>query len=286
METSNQYDVIIYPANLSGVVASIFLKKNFKRILLLNRYGFFGGSITESLNLLQRKPEEDFDRDKVLNSILKRVKEFNEGILFEDAQYILFNPEVVKYVLQKVCEENEIELLFHITPYRVNLIEDLINITVIGKEGEINFTTSKMFDFSTEFTFAPLIDKTSRIFSKAQVNFISLPVDEKILQNVNRKIRLKDKRWWLSIDLNTQNLFDVEDIATQTSDKIDELLRQNRSRIQIVPAQSHLMFTLNQRAKFDERISFITDFVNIFEPENEILIAEEIEKRLSDEKNF
>ncbi|MCR4417615.1 MAG: FAD-dependent oxidoreductase [Ignavibacteria bacterium] len=286
METSNQYDVIIYPANLSGVVASIFLKKNFKKVLLLNRYGFFGGSITESLNLLQRKPVEDYDRDKVLNSILKRVKEFNEGILFEDDQYILFNPEVVKYVLQKVCEENEIELLFHITPYQVNFTEDLINIIVIGKEGEINFTTSKMFDFSTEFTFAPLIDKTMRAFSKAQVNFISLPVDEKILQNVNRKIRLKDKRWWLSIDLNTQNLFDVEDIATQTLDKIDELLRQNRSRIQIVPAQSHLIFTLNQKAKVDKRISFITDFVNIFEPENEILIAREIEKRLSDEKNF
>ena len=282
----NRFDTIIYSANLSGVITSIIQKKKGQKVLLLNRYGFFGGSITESLNLLQKKVDLNPDQNQILSGILERICEFKEGFLFEDDDTLVLNPEVLKYVLQKICEENEIDLLFHITPYRIDFDEDLIKITVIGREGEIHFTTSRLVDFSTEFTFAPLIDKTSRRFLHSRVNFISLPVNSEVLKNVSRKIKLKDGRWWLSIDLNCPDIFQVEEEATQTLDQIDELLRQNKSRVQIVPAQSHLIFSFKRTDKFERRISFITDFVNHFEPVYEILISQKIEDQLKNEINI
>ncbi|MGB9663969.1 MAG: FAD-dependent oxidoreductase [Ignavibacteria bacterium] len=282
--TMMKFDTIIYSANISGVVASLILKYKGQKVLLLNRYGFFGGTITESLNLLQKKVE--LDSDTYTHKILNRVAEFNEGILFKDDKYILFNPEIVKYILQKLCEENEIELLFHITPYQIDFSDETIKVTVIGKEGEINLSTSRLIDLSSEFTFAPLIDKTSRKFLNAKVNFISTPVNEAVLVEGARKIKLKDERWWISVDLNPQNIFEVEENANQTLDKIDELLRQNKSRIQIVPAQSHLIFSFQKSNKFDQRISFITDFVEKFESTDEILIAKRIEEHFSNEANI
>ena len=283
---SDKFDTIVYSASLSGVIASIILKNKGQKVLLLNRYGFFGGSITESLNLFQKKVDLNSTQNEILKDTLKRICDFKEGILFENENFILFNPEVLKYVLQKICEENEIDLLFHITPYRIEIINDEINLTVIGKEGEIEFTTSRLMDFSTEFTFAPLIDKNSRRFLKSKINFICLPVDGKVLESVDRKIKLNDERWWLSTNLNTAELLSVEEVATQKLDQIDELLRQNNSRIQIVPAQSHLIFSFTRTEKFDRRISFITDFVKSFQPEDEVLIAQKIETQLSNETNI
>lgn len=279
-----KFDTVIYSASISGVIASIVLKNKGHKVLLLNRYGFFGGTITESLNLLQKKIE--LDQKTYTQKILNRISEFNEGFLFKDHKLILFNPEVVKYVLQKFCEENEIELLFHITPYRIHFTNESIKVTLIGKEGEINLSTSRLIDLSTEFTLAPLIDKKSRNFLNARINFISLPVNEPDLDKISRKIKLKDQRWWISINLDTQNLLEVEDIATQTLDKVDELLRQNKSRIQIVPAQSHLIFSFHKSDKFDKRISFITDFIEKFETDDEILIAKKIEEHFSNEANI
>lgn len=282
----DKFDTIVYSASLSGVIASIILKNVGQKVLLLNRYGFFGGSITESLNLFLKKVDLNSTQNEILKDILKRINDFKEGILFENENYILINPEVLKYVLQKIFEENEIEILFHITPYRIEFLEDAINITLIGKEGEINLSASRLMDFSNEYTLAPLIDKSSRRFLHSRVNFISLPFNYEVLKDVNRKIKLKDERWWLSVDLNSSNLYEVEEVSTQILDKYDELLRQNKSRIQIVPAQSHLIFSFTRTNKFDRRILFITDFIDSYEQEDEILIAQKIEVQLNDKTNI
>ncbi len=282
----NNFDTIIYSANLSGVIASIIQKKKGKKVLLLNRYGFFGGTITECLNLFQKKIDLNLMQCEILREIFSRIYDFKEGILFEDEKHFLINPEVLKYVLQKICEENEIELLFHITPYRIEFLKDTINITLIGKEGEIKFSASRLMDFSNEYTLAPSIDKSSRRFLHSRVNFISSPDNYEVLKDVNRKIKLKDERWWLSVDLNSSNLYEVEEVSTQILDKFDELLRQNKSRIQIVPAQSHLIFSFTRTNKFDRRILLITDFIDSYEPEDEILIAQKIEVQLNDETSI
>lgn len=276
---SLNFDTIIFSANLAGIVTALKFKTEGEKVLLLNRYGFFGGTLTESLNLYQRKILTSESKSDFLNKILKQISLDKDGILFEDDDYFILNPEVVKYKLQKICEEYNVELLFHITPYKVEFKDDEINLLVIGREGEIKLKCKRLFDFSTEFSFAPLIDKSSRIFLKSFVNFITLPVpDESIFDDTYRKIKLNDKRWWISLEHNNLNLTNVEFAAQESLDLFDKKLRDNGSRIQIVPAQSNLIFDFKRTDKFDKRIYFLTDFIHSFNPEDELIIANSIEK--------
>lgn len=276
---SLNFDTIIFSANLAGIVTALKSKTEGEKVLLLNRYGFFGGTLTESLNLYQRKIQASESKSDFLNKILKQISLDKDGILFEDDDYFILNPEVVKYKLQKICEEYNVELLFHITPYKVEFKDDEINLLVIGREGEIKLKCKRLFDFSTEFSFAPLIDKSSRIFLKSFVNFITLPVpDESIFDDTYRKIKLNDKRWWISLEHNNLNLTNVEFAAQESLDLFDKKLRDNGSRIQIVPAQSNLIFDFKRTDKFDKRIYFLTDFIHSFNPEDELIIANSIEK--------
>lgn len=284
--SDSTFDTIIYSANFAGVVAASLLKSMGEKVLILNRYGFFGGTITESLNLYQKKIKWN-DKAKGTAQIVGNIIAKKDGILYEDEDHFILNPEIVKYILQKKCEENNLELLFHIIPYKIDFDEEFINLIVIGKEGEIRLKCKKIFDLSTEFTLAPLVDKSSRNFVKSFVNFISLPLkDEEILGQVFRKIILKDNRLWISIEHENVNLLTVEEIAQKDFDFFDDLLRKNQSRIQVVPAQSNLIFNFFRTEKFDKRISLITDFISSFNPEDEILIAAEIEKGIKDEFNF
>lgn len=280
------FDAIIFGANVSGVVCANFLKNIGQKVLILNRYGFFGGTITESLNLYQRKPSNEF-KTEVVQNLIDRISSDKDGILFENSSHFILNPEVLKYNLQKFCEENEIELLFHIFPFKINFENDWIELIVIGREGEISLKAKYIFDFSTEFTLAPLIDKYSRRFVKSFVNFISLPVkDEKIFDEAYHKIKLKDNRWWISLQHENLSLFDVEEIAQNHFDLFDEKLRQQKSRIQIVPAQSNLIFNFERTEGFKKNIFFIKDFVSSFKHDDEIIISSIIEKALKNEFYF
>lgn len=276
------FDTLIYSANFSGVLAALILKSKKKKVLLLNRYGFFGGTVTESLNLYQKKLSSSFENSILAEKILKRIYSDRDGLLFENDTHLIFNPEVVKYILQKICEENEIELLFHITPTEIKFEEDSIRLKVFGREGEINLGCKQIFDFSTETTFAPLIEKTSRSFLGSFVNFITLPVEnEFILDDAYQKIKLRDNRWWISIKHINVNLLNVEEISQSDFDRYDEQLRANGSRIQIVPAQSNLIFDFKRTDKFDNRIFLQKDFINSFEPDDELLIAGSTENFLN-----
>lgn len=279
ISNSLQFDVVIYSANLAGIIAASVLKSKGKKVLLLNRYGFVGGTLTESLNLYQKKIPSAFNKSDIINQILRRIYSNKDGILFENEDYFVLNPEVIKYILQKFCEEKNIELLFHIAPYKIEFREDQIDLIIIGREGKIYLKCKSLLDFSTEFTFAPLIDKSSRILKKSFVNFITLPVsNEKIFDDVYCKIKLRDNRWWISIEHKDLNLLNVEELAQNSFEEFDIKLRERNSRIQIIPAQSNLIFEFQKSDKFDKKISFITDFVSSFNVDDEVIFSNKIEK--------
>ncbi|MCX8055996.1 MAG: FAD-dependent oxidoreductase [Ignavibacteria bacterium] len=282
---SLNYDTVIYSAGVSGAISSIILKSKGERVLLLNRYGFFGGTISESLNIYQRKISELNENESFLRELIFKFYEDKDGILFEDEEHIILNPEVFKYKLQKFVEASNIDLLFHIIPYRIQFEEENLKLIVLGKEGEIHIHSKRLFDFSTEFTIAPLVDKSSRNFLKSYVNFITLPLIDAKNFDVYRKVKLKDGRFWFSIEHKEINLFSAEEVAQRDFDLFDEMLRQTKSRIQIVPAQSNLIFEFNRSDKFPKNIFFINDFVQSFNHEDELLMANKIEKELRNESN-
>ncbi len=51
----NKYKNIVYGASIKGIVKSIELMQEGNSVLLLNKFGFTGGSITEALRLLIAK---------------------------------------------------------------------------------------------------------------------------------------------------------------------------------------------------------------------------------------
>ncbi|HSL88726.1 MAG TPA: FAD-dependent oxidoreductase, partial [Ignavibacteriaceae bacterium] len=109
------YDYIIYSASLAGVLTAIDLSNKGKHVLLLNFYGFTGGSITESLNCYQNINEIDLIESA--KKIFDKIKKSKHGILYEDKNYFIINPETIKIVLQEELENSKVDLLFHVVPF-------------------------------------------------------------------------------------------------------------------------------------------------------------------------
>ncbi len=278
--TSNRkFDVIVYGASFAGVLVSKFFKSIGKEVLLLNRYGFLGGSITESLSLYQRKITSN--ESGLIADIFNKIKSENDGILFEDNTHVVLNAEVVKFVLQKVVEENHIDSLFHIHPYEIDFRTREVQLSVFGKEGKIVLRSNQVYDCTTEYSLAPLVKKSTRKLIGSRINIISLPVkDEKIFNHAYRKLKLNNNRWWISIENKTLNLMEVEIVAHAIIARLDEDLRKQKSRILIVPAQSNMIFAFHRTKDFDRRIKFITDFISEFNEEDELFVASKMEENL------
>ena len=133
MITEEIYDYIIYSVNLASVLAADFLSANGKKVCMLNRYGFMGGSITESLNCFQLVDEPSLN--KKTKEIFNIIKNEKHGILFRSNDELLFNPEVIKIALQKLIEDTKIDLLFHIVPFNLKDNGEQVELSVAGKEG-------------------------------------------------------------------------------------------------------------------------------------------------------
>ena len=115
MNIDKTYDYIIYSASLTGVLSSIDLSKKGHSVLLLNFYGFMGGSITESLNCYQFVDENNLNGS--VKNIFDIIKKTRHGLLFQSADGFVLNPETIKIILQAEIENSNVDLLFHIVPF-------------------------------------------------------------------------------------------------------------------------------------------------------------------------
>ncbi len=276
---NDTFDSVVYSASFSGVVAALELKEKGEKVLLINRYGFFGGTLTESLNLLQKSPVNFFQFGSISKSIFENLLNEKNSILFESPDHIIFNPEVIKFVLQKATVEKGIDLLFHIIPVNIKYDDEGIKLIVFGREGEIEIKTKNIYDFSNEFTIVSLVSPQSRKFIESRINFISLNLNDLNFEDENliHAIKLNDNRCWISYKLNTTNLFEVENLAHEKFIYLDELLRSHGSRIQIVPPQACYQFEFIKQKGNDDRIKFIGDYLSSYQNYEEFLIAQKIE---------
>lgn len=278
----DRFDSVVYSAGFTGIVAALKLKEIGENVLLLNRYGFFGGTLTESLNLLQKNPVNFFQKESISSKIFDNLLSEKNSILFESAEHIIFNPEVIKFVFQRTAVEHKLNLLFHVIPVNVDYLNDEVKLIVFGREGEIKIKTKKIYDFSNEFTLASLISPHSRKFIESRINFIALPLEKKNFDDDHfiQLIKLNDGRYWISYNLDASNLFEVENLAQEKLGYIDKLLRNQKSRIQIVPPQAFYKFEFIKQRNFENKIKFICDYVNSFQINEEFLIAQKIEGML------
>lgn len=231
------FDYVIYPANISGIIIAKLLSKKGK-VLLLNRFGFMGGDITSALNLIQLKPSQAYSMaSKIINSI--SMNEF----LFQNEVSAVINPEYYKIALQEFIEQEKVEFLFHIRPLKLIFNKDLFELEVIAKEGVLKFSTKKLYDLSETQELTNLIYRDSRSFKNQYINFITTKlIEENILQsfNINQIQKLDDGRYFFSIKLNSDKLDEIE--AQEIFISISKILWHEKARIQLLPAESLILY--------------------------------------------
>lgn len=140
------YDTIIWGASLKGLKKAIELKQQGKNVLVAGKFGFPGGQVTESLAALFEA--DIFSNKGFCDEILNRVKKINNGLLFQNRQWVLMHPEAVKRVCWELIAEHDIPLLFHVTPLSVQEESGLVDLELFGREGSIKLTAGSFIDLS------------------------------------------------------------------------------------------------------------------------------------------
>lgn len=290
------YDVIIYGGTFAGVVAAILYKNMGFNVFLLNRYGFLGGSITESLNLYQRislnqvSIKRDFTQFNYRNDITSKLifellNEINSVFWRENLECIL-NPESVKYFLQRQLVENEINSLFHIIPIELKLEKDVYELKVFAKEGELIFYTKRIIDASREAALIKLITNLDFRIKDVRLNMIvrnSYLEEENFYPDPIFKKHINHNRIYFSFPVDTKTLSEVEINSHLLLDRLDNLFRREKGRIQLLPAQSFINYELRDKNIAVKNIFSPFLMTKKYQPEEELIMAEEFERFIKDE---
>jgi len=131
-----QYDVVVCGGGLAGVAAAVAAAKKGSKVLLIEQYGFLGGCAT--LGLVNPFMKYHLNKNKLLANkifleIIERLKD-NGGAWGEPPQF--FDPEVLKGVLFKICEDMNANILLYSKVLSASTENGVIrSIKVSSKEG-------------------------------------------------------------------------------------------------------------------------------------------------------
>ncbi|SNX54994.1 FAD dependent oxidoreductase [Thermoanaerobacterium sp. RBIITD] len=138
------YDVAVIGGGVSGTIAAIAAARNGAKTILIEQYGFLGGSLTNmgvgpmmtfhagDKQVILGIPQE------VVNNLIKYGG--SPGHVTDTTGFVStvtpFDAEVMKYVLQKMLLKSGADILFHSFLYNVELDgENIKNIRIVNKSG-------------------------------------------------------------------------------------------------------------------------------------------------------
>jgi len=165
LDVFDEYDVIIVGGGVAGLVAAIASGRNKVKTLLIERFGYLGGTATVSLmiNINGFRNQVEPDNMQTVKGIAQEIiielhkidglgkspypqKEYN--IENEELSYsYCINPEKFKYITLKMVHESEVDILFH--TYFSDVImegQDLKGIIVENKSGRGAFFSKVFID--------------------------------------------------------------------------------------------------------------------------------------------
>jgi hypothetical protein len=254
MNIDTTYDYMIYSASLSGVLTAIDLSNQGNSILLLNFYGFTGGSITESLNCYQVIDENSLNGSTKI--LFDKIKNAKNGILYRSKKEFVINPETVKIILQDELENSEVDLLFHIVPFYLKQRQDYVEVSLTGKEGIFKVKGKTIIDASDEYDLLKL-ENAKRNLNEINCNlFITGSKDEgwQNFEFIHKFIKLDDNRYWLSLKISKpENEFFVENASQKILNDFEEVVQKSGGRVQLIAAQSQKIYVVD-RLKISESV--------------------------------
>ncbi|MBS4036268.1 MAG: FAD-dependent oxidoreductase [Ignavibacterium sp.] len=247
MNIDKTYDYIIYPASLAGVLTAIDLTGKDKNVLLLNFYGFMGGSITESLNCYQNIDENNLNG--LTKELFQKIKNAKHGILYRNGNDFIFNPETVKIVLQEELDNSKVNLLFHILPFYLKQNEDYVEVSLTGKEGILHVSGKTIIDASDEYDLLRL-QNVKRNLLGVNYNLFLTGLKDVEWQNfelITNFIKLDDNRYWVSLKIpKPEKEFFIENASQKILNQFEEAVQKSGGRIQLVAPQSQKIYEVDK----------------------------------------
>jgi len=165
---THSYDVIIWGASLEGMEKALELNDQGLKVLLLNKFGFPGGNATEALTCLYNSGW--FSGNPFRKSLLRRIYEQNYGVIYNQDSQLVVHPEAVKRAAWEVIAEGKLEVLFHVTPLKVDEGHDSAVLTVFGREGMFTLKARELRDFSDNQMLVPFRDWPLEYHNRIRMN--------------------------------------------------------------------------------------------------------------------
>ena len=136
---NNEWDLIVAGGGLSGVAAAVSAARNGCKVLIIEKNGFLGGCATASFVTPMMKNNDS--SGNCLNKgfyieVLDRLAKTKNSATHPDGNPGWFNPEEMKFVLDELCEENNVDILFETYIAGVEKNNDkIISVNCINKAG-------------------------------------------------------------------------------------------------------------------------------------------------------
>ena len=149
IEVIKEVDVLIVGGGTAGSVATIASARQGVKTLVVESFGFLGGSVSAGLvtpmmqNHINKKPLNKGIGEEINQRLLK---EGNIDNWEQDASYWI-NPELNKYVLEDICLESGAEILYY-TNFSEPILEDnkIIGVIVENKAGRKAIIAKRVID--------------------------------------------------------------------------------------------------------------------------------------------
>jgi hypothetical protein len=142
-----QYDLVVYPASLAGVLVASQAVEAGRSVLLISKEGHPGGAMVDALCCVQTVPEDL--GSGVLVDILEQVRS-NSASPSEslDSGNWFLHPEALKHTLWQRIDSVGIDLCLHVLPFGIEPGNDSAILKLMGLEGLIELQADHILDCS------------------------------------------------------------------------------------------------------------------------------------------
>lgn len=156
MDIQEKYDLIVAGGGTSGVVAAVSAAREGLKVLLVEKNSFLGGAMTGGLvtPMMRNLQQENVT---ILPEILKKLSSTGDKISYQGDNPGWFNPEMMKCVLDDICVESGVEILFDTVVISVDTLgKSLESIECFNKSGRQHFGAKYFIDATGDADLAAL----------------------------------------------------------------------------------------------------------------------------------
>lgn len=116
-----KYDVAVAGGGTAGCAAAYILGKSGKKVIIIEKNSYLGGSMTSTLVTPMMKTSSNSINNEFFNDFIAEMKNYNAAITYSDGNKGWFNPEIAKIVLDKMMKSANVSVLLNSCINKVNI---------------------------------------------------------------------------------------------------------------------------------------------------------------------